>query len=329
MSKLTVSKAAPTIARVIGTCNTDARIVTFINEATERLLTMDDWVGSYGQFVFCATDCCITLPRQIESIRAFSICDCPGVIHNDWYEFLANGPGKLSCDSCISNRLVQRGDGYVTHTDIIGINKKIKVQSTQAEDADARILLRGYDENNQWIRTQELGEWIDGEYVDIAVGGTLSTNIFTRLVAVIKPVTNSKVLLYTYNTDTTDLASIAEYETDEELPNYRRIMIPGIQASYGSDCEQVHLTVLAKLRFIPVSNDNDFLQLGNINAIKLMVMAIRKEEQNLYDEAIALEAKARLVLENELSNWYGPGPHIEIRTDSNSTWGGGGIDNAL
>lgn len=328
MSKVTVTSASPTIARVLGVCDTDTRIVTFLNEATERMLVWDDFVGTFARYTFCVRDCCLTLPRQIESIRAFAVCCGPGTVHNDWYEFLANGPGQLECDDCLGPHLLQRGDGYVTHTDITGTDKVLRVVSDQVEVAGLRILLRGFDELGAPVMTQDAGAWIEGEYVAISTTPTLTTKRFTSLTQVIKPVTASMTRVYSQSVTDASLVALAQYEPDETLPNYRRIEIPGIEVEDDDDDAQ-RLTVLAKVRFVPVRVGTDFLQLGNINALKLMVMAIRKEEQNLYDESIALEAKARMILEAELSNWYGPGPHIEVRTQGSDTWGGGSIINAV
>src|SRR5438046_7656264 len=89
-------------------------------------------------------------------------------------------------------------------------------------------------------------------------------------------------------------------------------MIPSLstagRCSNAQDaCASKTVTLIAKLRHIPVSNDNDFLILQNIGALKTMVMAILKYERNLFAEGVAYEQQAVQLLQDELSSYDGDG----------------------
>lgn len=330
--KLTVSAAKNAIAKAAGLCATDSRVIDYINEAVQSLLPKGKWVGTYQRYLICTNESCLVWPRQIETIEAMAICNRPGVVRNDWFEFLENGPGVLTTDSCIDRTAVDRGTVCAFNDITVGaLDRYIRVYADVAEDAAAVITLQGYDENGQWIRTQVSGTWIDGERVAISTTPTLSTKFFTRLVRVIKPVTNGHVRLYEY--DSVGLANVqalAVYEPDETLPEYRKTFIPSlVNAAAGSDCENVKVEVAAKLRYLPVSVDNDFIMLGNLRALCEMVRALRKYENDLIAEAQAYEATAVRYLQEELKSYKGDGPVVQLRTQNTNIWAAGYVENVI
>ncbi len=328
MNRLRLTDVRSAIARVMNVCSTDSRVRDLANEAHRRLVAKGKWVGTVQRYRICTgTSACLTWPRQIETIEAYQICNTPGTVRNQWYEYVGHGPGLLDEDDNWFHQLVDRGTA-VAFDDIIGTTKRIRVVSDVGESATARILLQGYDENANWIRTQDAGSWIDGEYVTISTGGNNSTKKFTSLTGVIKPTTNGPVRLYEYD-DTTGTFSkaLAYYENDETVPIYRRSMIPGLNNLSGCDgdstCDNTKVTIIAKLRHIDVVNDNDFFLLGSISALKLMVMSILKEERNLIEEAIVYESRAIKELQDELSSFEGDGALPVLKTESSETWGAG------
>lgn len=210
------------------------------------------------------------------------------------------------------------------------------VQADVSEDADSQILIRGYDENAQWVMTDHAGSHIDGEYVDISINPHYTTNKFTNITEVIKPATNGPVRLWQWDTALgLTTKALAYYEHDETLPIYRQSIIPGLGDLNGgcnsssTTCSLNQITVQAKLRHIDVVRDNDFFLLGNMPALKLMVQAILKEERNLFDEAMAYELKAVQLLQEELNSYEGDGQVPILRTESPQTWGAGGVLNTV
>jgi hypothetical protein len=304
------------IPKILNLSPTDPRCVRYVNEATQRLVTRGKWWGTVGRFRFCTEDDCLTWPRQIAAIEAVAVCDRPITIRNGWFEFLESGYGlQDSHGICGGPNLFDRGE-CCTFADIRGTNKKIKVYADVPESSGAKILIQGYDQNDNWIRTEPNGVgtgWEDGEYVglDSATPQT-STKFFKAVTSVQKPETNGVIRLYELDTSDSTQRAIAIYEWDETRPTYRKSQIPGL-SSNGATCNTKTVTVVAKLAFIPVKKATDWLLIGNIPALKDMCMAIYKRENNLPMDSAAYEASAINELQKELSHHRGSGVVNPVR----------------
>lgn len=322
--KATLGDARPVVAKVLGMCSTDERIPGYLNEAVQRLLPMGKWVGTYQHYRFCATSGCITLPRQLETLEVAALCQWPATIRNEWHQYIGDGFGLQS--ECVSD-IQDKGEGWVAFNDVIGANKKLRVYSDTAEAADSKILLQFWNQNALPVRTLDGANWINGEKVVISTTPTNTVNFCmpNGFVGVQKPITNGTVFIYEYDTVTLAQRLLAMYEPDETRPNYRRYVIP-FAAQSGSCSSQV-VDVIAKRRFIPVINDNDWLLIGNLGALKLACMAILKEENNLAHEAsiywdggamrvggVTVNIRgARQILDDELQQFLGDGSRDVIQ----------------
>lgn len=329
MNLLRLADVREPVARILNLCPSKQAVVDYINEAERRLVPKGMYVGTVQSYRFCSNASCIAWPRQFDTILAWAKCSTPGIIRNRFYEFSGSGPGLLRECSCMCTTLVDR-DPACAFDEIVGSSatRKIRVHSDFTEAAGLRILLQGYDQNNQWITSLVDGVRIDGEYVTISTTATLTTNFFTSLVRVQKDVTSGPVRLNEWDTVTGAIIKpLAYYERDEVLPWYRRSLLPGSGSCSSSEsssesCSNTTVTVIAKLKHIDVSRDADFLLLGNLGAIKLMVQAILKEERNLLPEAVGYEAKAIKELDDELKSFEGDGAIPTIRYENRDIWGG-------
>jgi hypothetical protein len=314
------------IAEVANLSPSDNRFVALLNQATQNLVQSGEpFYGLHQRIQFCITSGCLVLPRQIAAVETAALCDHPIPIRNRWFEFLDTGVGlrtESDCDSgcgCGSggNGLLDRGE-VCAFTDIIGTNKKIKVYTDVTEDVDAVILLQGYDENNQWIRTQVGGVWIDGEQVSLFNGPHTSTKFFTSLTGTQKPLTNGTVRLYEYDTTLTTQRDMAIYEPDEINPTYRKMFLSALEGASCCGCsdddpQTAQVTVMARLEFIPVANDRDWLLIGNFSALEAEVQSIQKRRNNLIEESMACHVLALQTLRNELRHYLGRGAVTPMR----------------
>lgn len=329
---LTVAEARDRIASAAGLCADDARVLSYINRSIRRLLPKGKWVGVYQNFRICVSSDCITWPRQIETIEAVNVCGHPIKIRNSWFEFLESGPGSQG--SCGGLKLVDRGQ-HCAFDDITAgeTDRKIKVYADVNEGAGKTIILQGYDQYGNWIRTQDGTAWIDGEKLVIpttAATQTTSTKFFSKLVRVIKPSTNGAIRLYEYNTTTAaNVRALAYYEPDETLPNYRRSYLPGLSNHHTSDdCESVQVEVVAKLRYYPVANENDFLLIGNLDALEQMVIGLTQFDNRNFAEGYTSEKYAVSLLNEELAAHLGDGPVLMMRVEGGD-FGAGSVENAV
>ena len=325
--KLTLGDIRTTIAKVLSLPNTDARVANYINEAQERLMYKGKWPGTLAKYAITTSDGTITWPRQLEAIESVAVDDTPGIIRNQWYEFLEAGPGLRDSTDGDDLTLIDRGEAVcfsdVDTTD--GKYKRLKVFSTNDADSGKTMVLQGYDEGGNWIRTQDGSSHIDGEKVTLGIAASpvLTGSKFSILSGVIRDETNYNVELKEYNTYDTTERLIAEYEPTETRPSYRRSLIPGLP-----DTSTKTVTVIGKLRFAPAKNDNDWLYIQFEAALKLMVMAIRKEETN-DPEAGRYEAKAVGLLQDQLMHHIGDGTVAVPRFINVNTFGGGSVANLV
>lgn len=330
--KLTLGQFLPVLSRTVSDCDRD-RLISYTNRATENLLHEGPTHYTIGNFRFCLNRNCITWPRQLAVIEGIALCGVPLSIAGSWYEFLGNGPGAIGGGSCSSSSptgspwcecstgvLLERPEA-VTFEDLSG-SYKLQVQSTENETGSTRILLQGYDENNQWIRTQDAGVWVDGEYVILSSTPALTTNYFSSLVSVIKDESVGTTLIYEYRSVGV-IRLLANYEWDECYPTYRRSYLPMLE-NVDADGNYIARSVYvrAKLRFYPVKNDNDWMLIGNMNAVVSEVQAIVKWDNGFDDLGNSSHARAIKFLNDE-ERYYNPRSALRSLNFQRS-WGAGG-----
>jgi hypothetical protein len=399
MIRRTYGSVKQQLARVTqnGMCADNPQLLARVNEAQERLLNKGLYAGTYGRYSVCVYGGCITLPREFESILGYNFGGSPAQVYNQWYEFMANGPGMLQAGDW--RQLVDRG--YVPCFRSLANQSFIRVYTDLIEDATSTILFRGSDTFNNRIQTQENGAFIDGERLNLSAGSgnssvlvsgfvsTLKTyngvysyvrqeggapkykftnpadssiysyivyqtpdwlildqnlnvlasalnvtppaypwqatftgltltelprttvNAFRSIDAINKSPTKGWVRVYAVDPTTGSEYCIAILAPDETLPQYRRYAIPGFENEEGSA-----VTVLAKRKFIPVTGDDDDLIVTNLGALKMMAIAIEKEENNNLVEAQVYEEKAVDLLKEELREVDGASigrPQVQMR----------------
>lgn len=313
------------IPQALGICNTDARLVQWVNEAQQRLIPKMHAIGTYGRFRICATDGCITLPAQVASIERVALCGVPIQVHDMWYDFLDNGLGTRtgpsndgdSCcgNSCGAEEANLRG-WFPTFGDIRGTDKKLVLACDLAADVDKRVLVLGYDENNNWIRTDQGGTMADGEIILLAQGaGTTSTKFFDGGITGIQFLDDrvGQVWLWELDTVASTQRMIGSYFYWERNPSYARYLFPSILAQTNSEdgCTTTTVELIAKLDFIPVAVDTDYLLISNVPALKSMATAVKQYEEAVstddFARAAAFEAIALRELDAEIEHYLGEG----------------------
>jgi hypothetical protein len=393
MIRRTYGSVKEQLARVTqnGMCADNPQLLARTNEAQERLLNKGLYAGTYGRYSVCVYGGCITLPREFETILGYNYDGAAAQVYNQWYEFMANGPGMSPAGAW--RQLQDRG--FVPSFRPLDSQRYIRVYTDLAEDATSTILFRGSDTYNNRVQTQENGVYIDGERLNLSAGSgnssvlvsttneyainingvysytgifnsrptykksgaeqyqylmwesitecwILSTtleasptetinvspafnssatypwtgpfetgisatelprttaNAFRSIDAINKSPTKGWVRVYAVDPTTGAEYCIAILAPDETLPQYRRYAIPGHEREEG-----VTVTVLAKRKFIPVITDDDDLIVTNLGALKMMAIAIEKEENNNLDEAMKYEEKAVELLREELKEVEG------------------------
>jgi hypothetical protein len=231
--------------------------------------------------------------------------------------------------------LIDRGEAPSFQDILIEDDKEklLRVKYTDGETATATIILQGYDENGDWVRSVDGGNVIDGVKVTLTGGALQSTTglyildttqKFTELSAVIKDVTKYPVKLFEIESEgTVTERALGHYEPDETKPHYRRSLIPGLPDTNTSTT----VTVVGKARFMPAINDNDWLFINIKPAVKEMVMSISLAEKNMLEEAIAFEQRAVGMLQDYLMHYIGDGTVVVPRIHGSAADTAAGVQN--
>lgn len=341
--RLTLADAkASRIPRAIGVCSTDSKFLAILNEAMQRLMRRGFWWGNYGRYRICTSDGCITLPPQLAAIDSVAMCGVPQPMHDQWFEFMANGPGPVNgrcntstdtssvCGQGISSSCNQGGflrGHFPTFKDIQPTGKKLNFVCDLASDVGKTVLALGFDDNGNWIRTSQGGSILDGEVIAFAQGGgTNSTNNFSSVSDIQLPSNmDGQSWLYEYKVSDTTRRLIGKYQYFETRPSYPRYLFPSIRTSTNTDgsCDQTSVEIMARHEYIPLVKDTDYLILSNIPALKAMCVGIdqsEKEPDPIKKNQIMAMAygEALTELDYELDSYLGAGRLIGVQNVGSS-----------
>lgn len=299
----------------LGLCSTDDRFRQILNEAHERLTQAGKYHGTFQRYDICVgTDGSLLWPRQVAAIEAFAVNDVPQTIRNGWYEFLQSGQGiRSSTVNSGELQLLDHGNAVVFEP-MPDNHHYVQVYSEVEEASGTRILIQGYDDAGQWVRTEDSGTWVDGEYLALGNSVVTSTKKYSHVTGINKPVTSGSVRLNRYKSPG-PAVPIGFYEPSETTPMYRKSLVPGLKNApdytnpNGGDTivGKRMLQSMVKLDHIDVSHDNDFLVIMNIGALRLACKAVLLESREDWQQANALWARAYQILDAELSHYQGDG----------------------
>lgn len=313
--------AISNIAANVGIDPSTPDFIALVNDATERLLNSGKWWGTCAKMRICATNGCITMPRQLATIETAAICRQPVPVHDFWFEFLQNGIGLRSDCSCWPE--ANAVGEFPTFSDIQGSASKLLAICDVVEDVDMPVLYLGYDTNGNWIRTRQNGVWQDGEVISLSQSpGTMSINTFSKVTGIQYPqVMQGQSWLYEYASNATKRL-IGQYDNDNIRPSFQRYSFPSIkqqwlQTDANGNPIPVAVDIIGKLAFIPVVQPSDYVMIGCRPALLEMCMAINKsgnEADGVKSNQILLSgmATAMKFLDQELSHYLGDGRRVGV-----------------
>jgi hypothetical protein len=348
MRNLVFKAVSPIVSRGTGICDRSA-LLDITNEAQERLLNRKDApVGALVPYRFCSKEHCLVLPRQVVAVEGYSVCGVPGTVLPVWYTHHANGPGAVCHLSGCGGRAIDQGTVVSfenVHGNTDGTGNYIRVYAQSSTDVGKRIILKYYRADTRAPQyTSYDGAVQEGEAITLVAPPSyaITTRTVMRqgLYGAVKDITEYPINLYEYN-GLINLRMLAWYEPGETIPIYRKMYLPGLSNvgscnnNCGEDCPppdpdetcvRVTVDALVKLQHIPVIQDNDPLVIGNTAALKLMAMAIQREEQERFTESAAFEAKAMAELEGERASYLGASTVMALQVQDRTTFGVAGGD---
>lgn len=316
-------------AQVLGHCASDLPSLTsYLNEATERLIQSSGeagWYGTWAKTIFNVypDHPYITAGREIARLEDIDVCRTPVKLNNEFQEFMQFGCGlqrpSPNCTGALNAKCgcqdsVQGYDRNTVPTmrDITPGNK-LRVYMTNGADNGKRIFFQAKDANDKPIYTLSRGDAQNGFFVtlDNMVPFVESGYNLNSIQNVAKDNTIGEVQVYGVNPSTDEQTLLSIYAPTETTPSYRRYFLSNLP-SKCCDCDSpngmVQVTAMAKLEFIPVAVDTDFLLIGNLPALKEECQSIRYGEMDLANAKQMEEfhhKRAIRLLNQELQHYLG------------------------
>jgi hypothetical protein len=250
----------------------------------------------------------------VARIINIAICESAVQINNQFYEYLYAGVGPKSysgtttCSGCCSPIAVFDRGVYPTCRDLSDPPKLLRAYASDVRDIGKRLLIKGLDDNYRVIRDTDNGLDVDGLFMTLSSPFTDSASQFTEIKGIIKDYTYGDVMLYEVDMNTGAQTLLATFMPNEPAPVYRRYYLDNLPDSCCCTGTTIQVDGLAKLDFVPISQDTDFLLLGNLEALK------EECESIFYSEKDSMQAqqmseykhkKAIKLLQNELVHYLG------------------------
>lgn len=291
----------------IGKCTDDLPgICAVVNECQQRLIFAGGetgWWGGWSKVVFNVSQASpyITLPRQFARLINLDVCRRPIRIQNEFYEMLEGGPGLqvpttvCTCDWCGRLEGYERGS-WPTMVDLTPINQYLRVYITDSRDVGKTIVFSGaLDQNGVGIYDQLGVNSVQGAVLTFTQPFATTPTIISKFNGIQKDPTYGDVLLKEVDAISGAEVLLSRYGPDEMTPAYRRYYINRLPSSCcpATTPGTVQVTGLAKLEYVPVSRDTDFLIIGNIPALIEEAQAVKYSSMDS-PTAASQEAKHHL-----------------------------------
>lgn len=316
----------PLFSQAAGNCTTSSPdFLDMVNEVVPRLMERGDWPGSILPIRVCVKAGCVTWPRYVGQVRKINHCRGNIAVKSVWYEFLehdhSRSRGMYSWQGwCGDERRMTAQLKVPVYNDIYGPNCTVQVYCQVPEDIGATVTIFGIDNNGQPLRTDNGdGTWSDGITITVAIpfGSTGNPYFVSRIDRVVKSRTQGNLTMFAYDTANNVLWDLAVYEPSETNPSYLRYHLDGRwNAGNPASCGGCLETIIAlvKLKFIPVSSPTDLIPIESRAAIKLGLLALRREMAEDIAGADQWWARAIETLNRNLEN---ENPDSELPVQNN------------
>lgn len=240
----------------------------------------EGWWGGWVAMQFSASVAAnnaayITTPREVARLTDVAVCHRPIPLRNHFYEYLDFSPGlqPKHChhNSCGSTFQGYSRDNVCTLNPLLHTPQTIRVYPFDARDINRRVLIQGKDNNHMTVLTTDpgTGQAGEGEYLTLKFPFVDSLNLFSELDGIQKDQCYGMIQLFQVNPTTGVESALSAMEPNESTASYRRYLIAGIP-NLNQCCQGGHtlqLNAQAKLDFIPVVNETDYLIIPNVAAL--------------------------------------------------------------
>lgn len=257
--------------------NNPKQLFRWLGDAVTLVANKADFEGWKGFIDICTAGCsckdtstcnnpagcgrrCISLPREVETVIGVNIGGQPVLGYHQLFEFHLNGPG--SCRTICEWKWTDDGKNHFTFRDLQHPSQLVAYLQTP-DDNGKRLVVYGYDDQNQVLRRKENGIWKNGILIPTIFGAAIpdvEQPLVSRITGIHKDMTAGSMRLSTIDNDGGNGLLLSIMEPDETLPEYRRIKL-------NRSCNWVRVAYLktnptfhSKWDHIPLKSRVGFLQ---------------------------------------------------------------------
>lgn len=258
-----------------------------VNSAQRRLLLAPEsgengWWGTWAEIAFTVsrTNPYFTAPNDVARVESVVVCDHPINVHNQFFEYLQLGNGrlpKLCRHDCYNPLQMLTRNNVVTWNDLSGAPRIIRIYPVDMLDfVNRKVLIQGKDSVGEEVYSQSNNYRIRGIYVDVQ-GPFVDTTIqFNSLTGIQKDQTWGRFDFFEVDPVTLNQLPILSMEPYETTAWYRRYYLSGLPSNCCGDTSgNISVKAIVKRDLVPVQSDQDYLLIGNIEALISEMQAIR------------------------------------------------------
>ncbi len=325
MVKRTYGEIKGVLAKAAGAAGmqvNDVRLIDITNRAIEELMNEGDWPGVVDRWLFNTHEGLVTLPWELDRLMQVTVDAVPKQINSPWYEFVQYGPGQQSEPDANGRGarmwvdvVMDRGDVPVMTAVLLTDGPRVlRVYAAIDESVDGVfpvVNLQGVNDDGQTINSLSSGTSAGegcsvGEDVTLVLPGGYveTTQNFAEVTAVVKPETCGYLTLKAWNGS--EEVTLASYAPGQTTCTFRKYFVPAVVPGVG-DTNPTDRVILARCRrrFVAVTEDNDVLIIGNLPALREMVVALWKRDSDAWDDFNLHKANAVDILRKEATGYLG------------------------
>lgn len=269
------------IRNVSGLCASSEQFAAQVNSVTRRLLRRGSWFNTEQLMRVCYEGCRVVWPRQVGTVLGLRVpCGGSMEIKNKWWAVTGYPHGGWC-----GNAVMRDDDTAPCYREIISnTGKYLRWNIVKRNDVGKAMRVYGFQYGNQPLQEKNAAaQWIPGISIVAAAPYAQTTTLVTKVTQINFPETlEGMSYLYEFDPTTGAQIDLGEYQPGETSPSYRVSRVngsgPGYVDGYGRCVRQAE--ALVKLAYVPALVDEDWLMLGNLDALKLGIQALRLEEQN-------------------------------------------------
>lgn len=276
----------------------DPEFISAVNEVRSEFIEAGKWKGCVRKCTYQTdTNGQITLAPEHDSLLAVTVHSGPVPIFSEFHRYVDVGPGLIKSENQSGWPFYDLPGNYCTVADIPdGSSGVLRTTPQLASDVAKVNRYFGLDQNGDEVFDSSGNR---GEAVIMAVPFVDTIKSFSKVTGVQKQASNGRETLSCMTASATVVLNV--YQPYETLPVYHRYQVGTVTA----DTQYADQTIsgLARLKYIPVTAETDFVIPDQIRAYKLGLLA-RLNENSPNDQnrgtASRFWSDAYRILDNQL-----------------------------